>query len=251
MILPALLLALTADLEILAITPNKAEVITDETYAYTVQMRNNGPDAAQEASVVLGVNALALLRRIDAPEGWTCDGDGSLPRFGYVVTCTHPSFPPHATAEFTLTLTGPQPVATPYRIGGRARTSSVDSVSGNNVREIVLTFHPSTTQADLVMTANGPTFSVRNDGPHDVTEELTAIFTGANMEASGAGWTCSGSPDHAVCTRPSLQNGATAPLVVKGATEGRVRAERIWDANTRNNIAKTGPLKLKRRAVRP
>ena len=249
MILPILLLAFTADLDILTVTPTKAEVITDETFAYTIELRNNGPDAAQEASVILGVNALAMLRRVEAPEGWTCDGP--LPRFGYGVTCTRASFSPHASAEFTLTLTGPQPVATPYRIGARASTSSVDPVTGNNLREFAMTFNPSTTRADLVMTASGTTFSVRNDGPHDVTEELTAIFTGTNVGASGAGWTCSGSQDHAVCTRPSLLNGVTAPLVVKGATEGRVRAERIWDANTRNNIAKTEASKLKRRAVRP
>lgn len=240
--------AQTADLEVVSVTPEKTSVFTDETFAYTVRVRNNGPDAAQQVTVIAGVNWLSVLRAINAPAGWTCEGP--LPRWGYSVTCTTASFGPGANAEITLTLTAPQPTATPNRVGGSIRTASTDPKSTNNARELAIALHPSATRADLVMTATGTTFTIRNDGPDDITN-IMAIFTGTNVTARGEGWTCGSPSANVVCTRASLPAGTAAPLTATGAAAGRVRAEKIHDADVRNNSATaTETPKLKRRAVR-
>jgi hypothetical protein len=249
LILPALLLALTADLDVLSVTPEKTPVLTEETFAYTVRVRNHGPDAAEQATIVAGVNARGVLKKVIAPAGWTCDQD--LPKFGYAVSCTTPSFPPDSEVEVTLTLTSPNPLATPYRLGGSARTTgSTDPNASNDLRQTVQIFHPSATRAELVMTARGTTFDVRNDGPDDASE-IMAIFTGTAIVASGDGWTCGAPSASVVCTRAVLPAGTSASITTRGVVEGRVRAEKIYDSNTRNNVATTGPTKLKRRTVRP
>jgi hypothetical protein len=249
LILPVLLLALTADLDVLSVTPEKSPVLSEETFAYTVRVRNHGPDAAEQATIVAGVNARGVLMKVIAPAGWTCDQD--LPKFGYAVNCTTASFAPDSEVEVTLTLTAPNPLATPYRLGGAARTTgSTDPDGSNDLRQTVQIYHPSATRAELVMTARGTTFDIRNDGPDDASD-IMVIFTGTGIAASGDGWTCGLPAASVVCTRAVLPAGTSASITTRGAVEGRVRAEKIWDSNTRNNTATTGPTKLKRRTVRP
>ena len=70
MILPVLLLALTADLEIVAVAPSKTEVRTDETYSFTVRVRNHGPDAAESVKVNSGLAASCTAALLLASNFW-------------------------------------------------------------------------------------------------------------------------------------------------------------------------------------
>lgn len=210
-------------------------VHTDETFSFTVDVRNEGPDAASDVSVKAGANALSLLLGVDAPKGWTCDL--TSPQFGYAVTCTTPSFAAKETAQFKVRLAASQPFAMTYRIGAAATTEG-ETKASDNLLEYNMSLVSAKTRAELSMTAHDLDFDIRNDGPGDA-HALTAIFTGAT-KASGEGWQCKANPRSVICTREALKAGETTSITVPDQTkiEARVRAEQFWDADPRNNGTK-------------
>jgi hypothetical protein len=226
-ILPALVLALATDLRILSVKPSMEVVHTDETFSFTVDVRNEGPDAAPDVSVKAGANALSLLLGVDAPKGWTCDLPS--PHFGYVVTCTTPSLAAKETAQFTVHLAASQPFAMTYRIGAAVGTKTLEKN---------LSLVSAKTHAELSMTSRDLDFDIRNDGPADA-QSLTAIFTGAK-DATGKGWQCKANSESVICTRDALKVGETTSVTVHGdgKIDARVRAEQFWDANPRDNGVK-------------
>ena len=247
MILASVLLALTADLEVFSVTPAKTEVFTDETFAFSVGVRNNGPETAGNVKVNVGTNASSLLQTIVAPPAWTCDAQG--PRFGYGFVCTTPSLKPGSEAELKVTLGAPQPSAMTYRVGASVSSNSADPVQTNNRREANLALLVSKTNAELLMTARPAesaekvTFDVRNEGPDDAREVL-AVVEGAS-KVSGKGWKCVPARTGVVCTRPALKAGTVAPLDARGADaakiSARVRAEQNHDSKPLDNAASAVP----------
>lgn len=243
MILATVLLALTADLEIFSVTPAKTEVFTDETFAFSVGVRNNGPATAENVKVNVGTNASSLLRAIVAPPGWTCDAQG--PRFGYGFVCTTPSLDAASEAELKVTLAAPQPSAMTYRVGASVSAGSEDPQRPNNRREANLALLVSRTNAELVMAARPAqsaekvTFDVRNEGPDDARDVL-AVVEGAS-KVSGKGWKCVPSTTGVVCTRPALKARTTATLDARGADgtkiSARVRAEQNHDSKPLDNAS--------------
>lgn len=235
MIVPVLILALATDLHVLRVKPSMEVVHTDESFSFTVEVRNEGPDAAPDVSVKAGTNALSLYTSVEAPKGWTCDLPS--PHFGYVVTCTTPSLAPKEEAKFTINLAASQPFAMTYRIGA-AVASKGETNAGNNLLEYNMSLVSAKTRAELSMTSRDLDFDIRNDGPGDA-HALTAIFMGAK-KAKGEGWQCKPNTESVICTREELKAGATTSITVPDKTkiEARVRAEQFWDSNPRDNGVK-------------
>lgn len=243
MILPVLLLAVTADLEVFSVIPAKTEVYTDETFAFSVRVRNNGPETAGNVKVNVGTNASSLLRTIVAPPAWTCDAQG--PRFGYGFVCTTPTLGAGSEAELKVTLGAPQPSAMTYRVGASVSSKSADPQRTNNRLEANLALLVSRSNAELAMTARPAessekvTFDVRNEGPGDAREVL-AVVEGAS-KVSGKGWKCVPAGTGVACTRPALKAGTTATLDARGADvakiSARVRAEQNHDSKPLDNAA--------------
>lgn len=249
MILPVLLLALTADLEIVAVAPSKTEVRTDETYSFTVRVRNHGPDAAESVKVNSGTNASSLLRTVDAPPKWKCDAPG--PRFGYGFACTAPTLAAGAEAEFKVTLAAPQPSAMTLRVGATVSAKSTDPKRLGNRRDENLTLRVSNTNAEMSMTARPPTdaeritFDVRNDGP-DAARDVMIVLEHATL-ASGNGWKCAPSATGVACTRATFPAGATSSITARGKSaariDARIRAEQNHDSKPLDNMAKAAAVK--------
>jgi hypothetical protein len=257
--------AQTADLEIVSIAPSSPSVMTDETFQFTVRVRNLGPDAAQQVSVAAGVNALSLFRSITGPPAWTCDAP--RPWFGYALNCSIATLEPLAEAEFSVILGAPQHTATTYRLSARAATPTADPVNQNDTQQLNMTLRSSPVQAELAMSAVATEpgrvrLDVRNNGP-DAAQELTAVVTGSEVTVSGSGWNCGAPGTHVACTRGTLSAGATAALLVRATDvtkptvviESRVRAEKNDDSNRANSgtTVTVTPVaeKSKRRAARP
>jgi hypothetical protein len=226
-------------LEVLSVLPAKKFVHTDETFTFTIRVRNAGPDAANEVKLRAGANAEALVRSIEGPPEWTCDAAG--PRFTSVTICTTPTLAAGAESAFTVTLAAPQPSAMTYRIGAAI---SAKGVSAKRL-EANMVLIPSDVNAELSMSAKTldeerAAFEVRNDGP-DEAKDVLVVITGAAL-ASGDGWTCEPAAHGVVCTRPALAKGVASALEARGAAsakmEARVRAEQIHDSQSQDNGAK-------------
>lgn len=210
-------------------------VHTDETFSFTVDVRNDGPDAASDVTVKAGANALSLFLGVEAPKGWTCDTPS--PQFGYVVTCTTPSFAPKSAAQFKVNLAASQPFAMTYRISAVVAAKTSDPDANNNRLETNLSLTGAKAHAELSMTARDLAFDIRNDGPDDA-KSMTAILAGAK-DAKGDGWQCKSNPQSVICTRDALKAGETSSITAHGESiDARVRAEQFWDSNPRNNHVK-------------
>ena len=230
---------LAALLEILSVLPANKTVHTDETFTFSVRVRNAGPDTAYEVKLRAGANADALLNSIEGPPEWKCDASG--PRFASAVTCTTPALAPDAQAEFKVTLAAPQPSAMTYRVGA--------AISAKGIRtkrlEANLDLMPSERNAELSMSASKldeerAAFDVRNDGPHAASGVLVVIANAAL--ASGDGWKCAPTAYGAACRRATLPAQTTSTLEVRGTSsavmEARVRAEKNLEIRPRDNDAK-------------
>lgn len=257
--------AQTADLEIVSIVPSSETVATDETFQFTVRIRNAGPDAAQQVSFAAGVNGLSLFRGITRPAGWTCDG--VRPAFGYAVNCSTSALAALAEASFVVTLSAPQHTAMTYRLSARAVAATADPQKANDSTQRNLTLRTSDVAAELELTgvaeANGRAqLSVRNNGP-DNAPEVTVVVSGTRVSVSGHGWKCEAPGTTVACTLSTLAAGATSVLNARATDatqptaviESRVRAEKNYDRNGTNNATTVTVVpvagKSKRRATRP
>jgi Domain of unknown function DUF11 len=226
-------------LEILSVLPGKESIRTDETFRFTVRVRNAGDAAAENVRLRAGGNADTLFRSIEGPPEWTCDAAG--PRFALAGTCTTESMPAGAEAAFTVTLAAPQPTAVTYRIGATIAAAGIKTTK----LERGLDVDPSEVQAELSMTARRidgerAAFDVRNDGPGDAANLLVLVSNAAL--ASGDGWTCAPTAAGMVCTRLALAPKTTSTLEARGADsaklEARVRAEQILEERPYDNSAR-------------
>lgn len=230
---------LAALLEILSVLPAKKFINTDETFTFTVRVRNAGPDAANEVKLRAGANAEALLLSIEGPPEWKCDAAG--PRFANATTCTTPSLAPDAQAEFKVTLAAPQPSAVTYRVGAAISAKGIRT----KLLEENLVLIPSEPNAELSMSARKldaerAAFDVRNDGPDEAADVLVVI-AGAAL-ASGDGWKCEPTTHGVACTRAALAAKTTSTIEARGtssaALQARVRAEKNLETEPRDNGAK-------------
>jgi uncharacterized repeat protein (TIGR01451 family) len=111
-------------------TTAATSVAPNGTLSYTINVTNNGPEAA--ASVVMTDVLPASLRfqSISAPAGWSC----TTPAVGAngTVTCNAATLANGATATFTLTTTVANGATGTIANSASASHSGSDGASGNN-----------------------------------------------------------------------------------------------------------------------
>ncbi|HEX8002999.1 MAG TPA: Ig-like domain-containing protein [Mycobacteriales bacterium] len=210
---------ITADLATTIIdTPDP--VLAGTSLTYTVQVTNDGPDAAPAPSVSLPLPS-GLANATASGTGWTCTS-------GATVTCTRTTALPSGSTTEAITVTADVTAS-----GGTltatatASSSAADSDTTDNAATASTTV---TSSADLGLTKThigsftaGTTGSylltVTNTGPSPANPPTTVVDTLPTgltyVAATGSGWVCSAAGQVVTCTRSTpLAPGASSTLVI-------------------------------------
>lgn len=196
---------------------------------YTQVVTNNGPSAADNATVVASIPANTSLVSFTAPAGWGCvnTGAGSA---GNVV-CTNSNMAGSSSGTFTLVtkVNASTPNGTVITGTISVGSATIDPIAANNtasVRTIVGATGPNLSVTNVaspnpVQAGSNITYTqaVTNTGTSAVTG---ATFSEANAPAGNltfvsvtppAGWTCTGFPASS-CTDPSVGAGVSGTFTV-------------------------------------
>ncbi|MEY2560375.1 MAG: hypothetical protein QOG51_790, partial [Verrucomicrobiota bacterium] len=201
---------------------------------YTITVFNNGPDAADSATLTDTLPAGTTFVSLSSPSGWTC----STPAVGSggTVTCTYPSLPITGGDIFTLVVNIPSgtTAGTTFTNQATVSTSTFDPTDENNTASAATTVPG--TNADLQVTkfVNASeafadsdvtyTIQVNNFGPDvansaQLSDTLPGTMTFVSLTSPGD-WTCTpppvGSGGSVVCTNPSFAAGASSTFTLKG-----------------------------------
>lgn len=212
------------DFAISSLTVDKTEAQTGEPVTLTIGVKAIGPSDSMDININFFNSWGEPLNPLSAavPAGWQC----SL----VFANCWAATMAAGSEAQIVLQLTTP-PVArqTPFTITVHA-SSGNEIPFDNNSRTIPLTMRTSTRVADLQVSLTAPqspspegslltySFTAANAGPQDLNDVRLVVNENQNVGAltfTGAGWTCNVETLNAVCSRPSLAVGATAPLELK------------------------------------
>ena len=225
----------------------------------TVDVTNNGPDAAQNVQAVITVPPAFSIGTATGP-GWSCSVALNL------VTCDFAG-PLGATAvapPITLQLTLPG-AAGGYTLAATVSSATPDTNNANNAANAAVTVNvpqpPTPPRADLSITkttssaaaASGDQISfvlaVHNDGPDPAADVAItdALSDGLTLvSVAGDGWACSNVGSTITCIRAQLASGATATvtLVVTAARGGTITnsagvTSSTGDPNAANNASST------------
>lgn len=214
----------TNDVAITSFTANKTSVLASEELTLTIQIRNNGPDAAANVnfnfnnSYDLPIYPLSST----ATAGWACSS--------FFLNCYTESMPAGAEATLTYRVVAPpnyseQPL-TITMFGGALQ----DSNRENNRADLTIAVQNGTRSADLAIAISAPpnpiavgsqvtiTYDVRNNGPSDLNDVRVGLHVplfGTPITFEGAGWTCTTDVINAACQRASLALNANAPLTAR------------------------------------
>ncbi|MFZ0309284.1 MAG: C25 family cysteine peptidase [Candidatus Sulfotelmatobacter sp.] len=211
----------SADLSVTnAASPNP--VTAGSNITYTQLVTNNGPSAADNATLVEAVPPNTTFVSISAPAGWTCvappsGGTGN-------VVCTDLNMPGSTAATFAMVVKVNTGTANGTVITGTATvSSSVSDPNAANNTASASTVVGTTAGAELTVTnAASPnpvvagthityTQVVTNTGSVAATgatfTEATPTNTTFVSIAAAAGWTCSAPP--VSCSNPSVAAGST------------------------------------------
>ncbi len=212
----------------LAITKSDSPdpVVAGTNLVYSIDVTNNGPDAASNAAWTDSLPAGTTFVSLASAAGWSCTtpavGSGGM------VSCSLASFAV-GTAAFTLTVAVDPAVAPASMLSNTATVtaSTSDPVAGNNTATSATTV---TAAADLVTVKtdlNDPvapgsnlsyTIAVTNNGPSVATtvgwsDSLPAATTFVSL-AAAPGWSCTtpavGSGGMVSCSLATLGAAATA-----------------------------------------
>ncbi|HEY6337463.1 MAG TPA: C25 family cysteine peptidase [Candidatus Sulfotelmatobacter sp.] len=235
----------SADLSVTNVaSPNP--VTSPGTIIYTQLVTNNGPSAADNATLVDPVPANTLLQSITPPAGWSCVTPGGP---GNIV-CTNSNMAGSTSGTFTLVMKVNSGVANGTVITQTASVSS--AVSDPNVANNTATANTvvgTTAQGELTVTnvaspnpvAAGSDITytqvVTNTGAAAATtatfNETTPTNTSFVLITPPAGWNCTGFPPQ--CTNPSVAAGATGTfMVLYKVTAGTANGTTISDTVTVN-----------------
>ncbi|HJQ36492.1 MAG TPA: hypothetical protein VKB93_05090 [Thermoanaerobaculia bacterium] len=211
------------DFAISSLSLDRVEAQTGEPITLTIGVRANGPVASTDININLFNSwgePLSVLGAI-FPDGWQCNQ--------VFPNCFAPTMTAGIEMQIFLQLTTP-PVARqdPFTITVQA-SSGNDGVSDNNRRTVPLKLTPSTRVADLQLDVTAPpnpspegspltyVFTAKNSGPQELIDVRIGLqVNGQNLGAfttAGAGWHCN--TLLALCARPSLGAGESAPLELK------------------------------------
>ncbi|HKV78413.1 MAG TPA: C25 family cysteine peptidase [Candidatus Sulfotelmatobacter sp.] len=216
----------TADLSMSdAASPNP--VAAGSNITYTQIVTNNGPSAADNATMVTSIPSNMTFVSLIVPTGWTC-ATPTVGSFGSIV-CTSVQMPGLTAATFTLVAKVNSGVANGTLITNTATASSstLDPNSLNNSAS-VSTVVGTTAGGELTVTnsaspnpvqaTNNITYTqlVTNTGTAAATTATFTENTPANTTfvsiTPPAGWTCSGFPP--TCTNPSVGAGTSGTFRV-------------------------------------
>ena len=196
---------------------------------YTQVVTNNGPSAADNATVVASIPANTTLVSIVAPAGWSCLNT-AVGATGNVV-CTNANMAASTAGTFTLVVKVTAGTANGTVITGTVSvgSSAIDPIASNN-----------TAQVTTLVGATGPNLSVTNvaapnpvlaGNPITYTQVVTntgttaitgGTFTETDVLAANltfvsvtppAGWSCTGFPVSS-CTNPSVGAGVSGTFTV-------------------------------------
>ncbi len=194
---------------------------------YTQVVTNNGPSAADNATVVAIIPANTTFVSIAAPAGWTCLSPG-VGGTGNVV-CTNVNMLASTAGTFTLVVKVNSGTANGTVITGKVSvaSSAVDPISSNNsatVSTVVGTAGPNLTVTNVaspnpVLAGTNITYTqvVTNTGSLAATNGTFTEATPSNTTfvsiTPPAGWTCVGFPA-VPCQNPSVGVGVSGTFTV-------------------------------------
>ena len=229
-------------------TPNP--VAAGANITYTQVVTNNGPSAADNASLVFSVPANTILISIVAPAGWSCPNNGTLTT-GNVV-CSNSNMPGLTSATFTVVVKVNNGTANGTVITETASvgSSATDPNLANNsatVTTLVGATGPNLSVTNVgspvpVLAGNNITYTqvVTNTGTTAVTNGSFSetIAPAANMTfvsvTPPAGWTCAGFPA-VPCSNPSVGAGVSGTFtVIYKVNAGTASGTAIADTATVN-----------------
>jgi len=221
-------------------------VVAGNNITYTQVLTDNGPSAADNATLVEGIPANTTFVSMSAPAGWTCNTASGSGGTGTVV-CTTLSMGGSTAATFSMVVKVNAATANGTVISDTATASSsvTDPNSANNTA-IASTVVGTTALAELTVTnaaspnpvvvGNNLTFtqvvtntgSVAATGPATFNEATPANTTLVSITPP-SGWSCSTFPPQ--CTNPSVTAGTSGTFTVVYTVTGGTS---IVDAATVN-----------------
>jgi uncharacterized repeat protein (TIGR01451 family) len=247
--------AWAADVQISQLTDDPDPAIRGGQITYSIFVANNADDTAHNVVLTFPLPATTTFVSVSDPR---CSHDGGAPG---TVTCDFGDLDgidiggPIIQTDTIIRTTGATPAT--INVTGAVTTSDTDTNPANNTLTQNTTIDDG---ADLVVVktddpdpqyASGNvtyTITVTNNGPNDadnitVTDTLPTNMT--YQSASGSGWSCSHVGQVVTCTRSTIANGATVPVItlvgkVTGATTGTITntvtvAAVTGDPDTNNN----------------
>jgi len=235
----------SADLSVTdSASPNP--VTAGSNITYTQVVTNNGPSAADNATLVAPVPTNTTFVSLAVPAGWSCVNPGAG---GGNVVCTNVNMAALTAATFTLVVKVNSGAANGTIINDSVSvaSSAIDPNAANNtatVSTVVGTTGPnlSVTNVDSpnpVQAGNNITYTqvVTNTGSSAATSATFTENTPANTSfvsiTPPAGWSCAGFPTQ--CTNPSVGAGASGTFtVVYKVTAGTAAGMVISDTATVN-----------------
>jgi uncharacterized repeat protein (TIGR01451 family) len=235
----------TADLSVTNVaSPNP--VAAGGNITYTQVVTNNGPSAADNATLVDPIPANMGLVSVSAPSGWSCITPGAT---GSVV-CTNSDMAGSTSGTFTLVMQVASGTASGTVITETASVSSAasDPNTANNTAT-VSTVVGATAKGELTVTNSASPNPVAAGSNITYTQVVTNTGTAAATTATfnettptnttfvsitpPAGWNCAGFPPQ--CTNPSVAAGASGTFtVVYKVTAGTANGTLISDTATVN-----------------
>ena len=225
-------------------TPNP--VAAGGNITYTQVVTNNGPSAADNATLVDPIPANMGLVSVSAPSGWSCIPPGAT---GSLV-CTNSDMAGSTSGAFTVVMQVASGTANGTVINETASVSSSasDPNPANNTAT-VSTVVGTTAKGELTVTNVASPNPVAAGSDITYTQVVTNTGTGAATTATfnettptnttfvsivaPAGWNCAGFPPQ--CTNPSVAAGASGTFtVVYKVTGGTANGTTISDTATVN-----------------
>jgi len=216
----------SADMSVtLAASPNP--VASGGNITYTIVATDNGPSAADNATMVMAVPANTTFVSLTTPSGWSCQ----LPIVGNLGTavCSDVNLAGLSSSSFTMVVKVNGGVANGTAISGTAAVSAsvIDPITSNNTATtttIVGTSGPNLSVTNVaspnpVQAGNNITYTqvVTNTGSSAITNGTFSEATPANTSfvsiTPPAGWTCAGFPA-SPCTATTAAAGSSGTFSV-------------------------------------
>jgi hypothetical protein len=215
----------------LGVTASTGGARLGETLSFDVQVRNAGPEQADEPGVGFDLDAEVAGLAVQAPAGWSCDAPAAAAGRTRV-TCSAASLAADAVGAFRVD------VPTDASLVGRRLTLvaavQAESLDGNGANDAASTYAEVGSTADVALALEAVAFQatrdmsarvraiVRNAGPdRAAAPRLSLRGPGRAADvafATPAGWACGAVDDGAsfvgTCTAESLAVGATAVVDV-------------------------------------